>query len=165
MSGLLVVACGAPVSESRVSPTPTDDTTSESSTGATSAPISDATPSASPEAPKATAAPSTDPTPSAVEEPSAPVKDRSYAFVVSFISPGDGTDHAAYERLLALVKATPKPLHWALGHWGKEGEHDACFDLAELSSSEKTAFIAAVKKQVGGSPKVQIHEKAVCNSR
>ncbi len=163
VSSSLCLACGAPGPDPTVATVPSSDRDAgERPTVASSEPIPTAIPSASTAPPSASSSPTAKPE---SDSPSAPMKGKTYAFVVSFISPGDGTDQAAYERLLGLVKAAPKPLHWALGHWGKEGEHDACFDLSELSKAEKTAFVAAVKKEVGKSPKVQIHDSAVCNSR
>src|SRR5205085_973387 len=60
-----------------------------------------------------------------------PTHGKLYALVVSFTSPGNGTDGAAFERLRGVIAdvgaARVGHVH---GTWGKEGEHDECFDLA-----------------------------------
>ena len=116
--------------------------------------------------PVATAAPSASAAPSAPpdEVPVAPVPNKKYALVVSFFSPGNGTDREAYERLLGLIAKSPKKLAYATGHWGKEGEHDACFELTELSATEKTAFVASVKKEMAASTRVNVESNAVCKN-
>lgn len=106
-------------------------------------------------------APSVAPAPESTE----PKVVERYALVVSFISPGNGTDREAYDKLLALVKKQTKHLAVVTGRWGKEGEHDECFQLTELSAEEKKAFVAAVRKEVGGSKRVNIGENAECSSR
>jgi hypothetical protein len=92
--------------------------------------------------------------------PGAP-EDHPYDFVVSFISPGDGTDHEAESRLEAIVAAT-KGLEHARGTWGREGEHDECFMLGGLSAADRDAFVARVRAEVGNSKKVNISEGAAC---
>ncbi|MBC8070385.1 MAG: hypothetical protein IAG13_18780 [Deltaproteobacteria bacterium] len=94
-------------------------------------------------------------------EPGTPEAGKRYEFVVSFYSPGDGTDGAAFERLTAIVKETPG-LTQVTGRWGREGEHDECFTLAGLGAPERAAFIARVRKEVGNSKKVNISENAEC---
>ncbi len=102
------------------------------------------------------------PTVVASASPDAP---RSYALVVSFFSPGNGTDNAASDKLTAIVAKLPKKVAQVTGRWGKEGEHDECFDLGELDAKEKAAFIAQVKQDVGSSKRVNINENATCQSR
>lgn len=93
-----------------------------------------------------------------------PAHGRRYAVVVSFISPGNGTDGAAYERLLGIVRdvGAGKTGHVS-GRWGKEGEHDECFDLASLSRQEKKTFLERVRLAVAG-PRTQIKENDVCRN-
>lgn len=96
--------------------------------------------------------------------PAAPEAARKYDFVVSFTSPGDGTDHKAAERLATVVEATPK-LEYVQGRWGKEGEHNECFGLAALSDTERKAFIQRAKAAVASSSKVNIETNAECLHR
>jgi hypothetical protein len=95
--------------------------------------------------------------------PGTPEAGKSYDFVVSFYSPGDGTDGAAFDRLTAIVKET-KGLTQVTGRWGREGEHDECFTLTGLGAAERAAFIARVRKEVGNSKKVNISENAECQN-
>lgn len=104
-----------------------------------------------------------EPTP-APTEPVAVEAGRNYDLVVSFISPGDGTDHAAAERLEAAIAGVAGVVH-ARGHWGREGEHDECFVLGALSAEDRAAFIAKAKAAVADSKKVNVSENAVCQDR
>jgi hypothetical protein len=104
-----------------------------------------------------------EPTP-APTEPVAVEAGRNYDLVVSFFSPGDGTDHAAEQRLAAAIAGVAGVVH-ARGHWGREGEHDECFVLGALSAEDRAAFIAKAKAAVEGSEKVNVSENAVCQDR
>ncbi len=78
------------------------------------------------------------------------------ALIVSFYSPGNGTDHEAYERLEAIIRDTkPQPAR-TRSAWGREGEHDECFTLSELAPAARQAFIARVRREVGNSKRVNI---------
>lgn len=89
---------------------------------------------------------------------------RSYDLVVSFFSPGDGTDAAASQRLDEAVVGVAGVVR-ATGHWGREGEHDECFILTGLSEADRAAFIAKAKAAVADSKKVNVSEQAVCQDR
>lgn len=99
----------------------------------------------------------------AAEEPRETSIGKKDILVVSFISPGDGTDHAAYDRLKATLKSLSKVPPFVSRSWGKEGEHDECFDLSGLSAPERQAFLARVKEAVRSSKKVNITENGTCN--
>jgi hypothetical protein len=71
-----------------------------------------------------------------------------WSLVVSFLSQCCGTDHEAAAQLEALVASLPTPPRRARGMWGKEGETDACFDLAPLAPADRERFIASVRKEV-----------------
>lgn len=90
-----------------------------------------------------------------------PEPGRLYDLVVSFFSPGDGTDTAAAERLQNVVEETPKLGH-VRGQWGREGEHDECFTLNELASGERKVFVDRVNAAVAGSAKVEVRVHAEC---
>ncbi|MDF2694939.1 MAG: hypothetical protein K0S65_3322 [Labilithrix sp.] len=85
-----------------------------------------ALPSATPLPASAASAPPASQTASAPQETSIGKKN---ILVVSFISPGDGTDRAAYERLEASLKTVANLPPFVSHRWGREGEHDECFDL------------------------------------
>lgn len=122
-------------------------------------------PTPAPSASAAAPEPSATPEPSAAVEPGAPDPNKSYSFVVTFFSPGDGTDVAASDRLEAFLLRSKKQVPRVTGHWGKEGEHDECFSFAELSARERKAFMADVKQAIGASPKVSYREDAPCRDR
>jgi hypothetical protein len=87
---------------------------------------------------------------------------RTYALVVSFFSPGNGTDGEAFDRFEAMLKKqAPAPAH-VTSRWGREGEHDECFTLAELDEAKKRAFIGKVKEAIGGSKRVNVKLDAEC---
>ncbi|MBN9165635.1 MAG: hypothetical protein BGO98_16955 [Myxococcales bacterium 68-20] len=99
----------------------------------------------------------------AAEEPRETAIGEKDILVVSFISPGDGTDHAAYDRLKATLKSLAKVPPFVSRSWGKEGEHDECFDLSGLSAPERQAFIGRVKEAVRSSKKVNLAENGTCH--
>jgi hypothetical protein len=100
----------------------------------------------------------------AAETPAAetPPADGKMALIVSFYSPGNGTNEEAAAKLNALIDATqPKPARKTV-RWGREGEHDECFKLDDLSAEQKTAFIAAVEKELAGADRVNILKDEPC---
>jgi hypothetical protein len=84
-----------------------------------------------------------------------------YAVVVSFMSSGQGTDGAAFDRLQAALRDLPAVPH-VRRSWGKEGEHDECFDLAPLSPTERAQFSARVKSAIGDSDTASIADNLDC---
>lgn len=93
-----------------------------------------------------------------------PQHGKIYALVVSFTSPGNGTDDAAYERLRNVVSDVGATrVGHVHGHWGKEGEHDECFDLTALSFTEKKAFVQRVRL-ASNSDRVTVTENARCRN-
>lgn len=137
LATLVLVAC--PASPPSPPPTPT-----ASATASPSPPAAPATPS-----PTTTTGTTTPATP-------------TFALVVSFYSPGNGTDAAAFERLEKLLAAQPKKLARTTTRWGREGEHDECFLLTELTPAERTEFVAQVRKEMSSSQRVNIGENAEC---
>lgn len=108
--------------------------------------------------PPATEPPPVEEPPPAEEPPPPPTP---YDLVVSFISPGDGTDQAAYERLQAIV-AKYKGVVGVRANWGREGEHDECFTLTALSDGKRKEFIAKVEASMKKSSKVNVSVNAAC---
>jgi len=90
-----------------------------------------------------------------------PVPEKLYDVVVSFISPGDGTNREAADALQRFVVGVGPTLEHARGRWGKEGEHDECFDLSGLDAKARKRFLSFVKS-LAKKPKVQLGEKATC---
>ncbi len=85
-----------------------------------------------------------------------------YRLVVSFLSKGSGIDNTAHEAFLKFVNEHPeKPKH-EVYRWGREGEIDYCFQLAEFKSKGQKEFIENVKKIIGTSDVVQISENSPC---
>jgi hypothetical protein len=109
------------------------------------------------EEPPAETPPAEEPPPPA-EEPPPP---QPYDLVVSFTSPGDGTDQAAYERLKTIV-AKYKGIVQVRANWGREGEHDECFTLGELSPAKRKELIAKITASMKKSTKVTVTENAEC---
>lgn len=97
--------------------------------------------------------------------PGKPQTGKIYALVVSFISPGNGTDSAAYDRLRGVVRDVGGVARTGQvsGHWGKEGEHDECFDLHAMSFTEKKQFVQRVHL-AATSDRVTISEGARCRN-
>jgi len=117
-------------------------------------------PSASATPAPATAAPSTTAT-------AAPAEPRA-RLVVSFISPGNGTDHEAAEaldRIVADYAGRGIDLGRTSHPWGKEGEHDECFTLAALDAAGQTAVVAEIQKAMSGHDRVQLQESSLCRER
>lgn len=91
----------------------------------------------------------------------APTK-KSYSLVVAFGSPGDGTDHKAAERLEAIMKTQKVAAH-ERGRWGKEGEHDECFDLGAMADADREKLVARLKKEVA-SDRTTVKTNAPCRN-
>ncbi len=88
-------------------------------------------------------------------------KAQKYRLMVVFISKGAGTDATKREEFLKFVETHPKKPVNAKFQWGREGETDYCLTLSELSKSEQSAFVTAVKKIANGSDMMQISENVV----
>ncbi len=88
--------------------------------------------------------------------------------VVSFYSICCGIDNEAKESFDKFIKqyekTKRKKLAKAESHWGREGEIDYCFQLSELSRSEKKKFISKVRMLLKSSKLVHINENATCQS-
>lgn len=96
-------------------------------------------------------------------QPSTPTEPERFDLVVAFFSPGNGTDHEAASRLDFIVGKV-EGLRHTRGHWGKEGEHDECFDLSALSAAQRRDFLTKVRAAVGSSDRVTITEHAPCRN-
>jgi len=103
--------------------------------------------------------PQPEPGPSA--EPTHPEPGKIYDLVVSFGSPGDGTDRDAYERVRKVIEGT-SGLETATGYWGKEGEHDECFMLTHLSDPARKKFRDEIERATRGGKYVHVASKETC---
>jgi hypothetical protein len=75
-----------------------------------------------------------------------------------------GTDrnaHGALERAISPYRS--EALGERRGRWGKEGEYDVCFTLAELSPAARARLIREVKTTVGRRL-ATVRENAPCRS-
>lgn len=93
------------------------------------------------------------------------LKDMKYRFIVSFISIGEGTDRnakAVFETVLQKWQDKGQKIDYISAPWGREGEVDFCFPLAELSESEKGLFISEMRERLKSSSLVQFFENETC---
>lgn len=90
----------------------------------------------------------------------------TYRLTVSFISIGGGIDYAAKQKYDAFVADFGKRNKTKLAHetvgWGREGEVDYCFKLAELKDAQKSAFVTESKAMFVGNDLVKLKENASC---
>lgn len=100
---------------------------------------------------------------SATIEADAPV---TYRLIVSFISKGAGTDSEKRTAFLAYVDTHPLKPAYKKVIWGREGEADYCFNLAELTSKKDlVTFMDQVQKIAGDSDMMKISENAECQHK
>jgi hypothetical protein len=85
---------------------------------------------------------------------------------VSFISIGSGINHdalKAYDKFIAdYEKNHGVDLQFEVIHWGREGETDYCFKLAELKEKKQADFIAETQKVLKGKEHVIVSENFRC---
>lgn len=90
-------------------------------------------------------------------------------FTVSFISIGSGTDKNARKTFLDYLNdyevKNKKKLIFEVVPWGREGETDYCFKLAELKEDEQTNFITNIKELLKQSKLVRYSENTACKNR
>ncbi|MBK7585652.1 MAG: hypothetical protein IPI67_36385 [Myxococcales bacterium] len=97
--------------------------------------------------------------------PSAPELAR-YPLVVTLSSIGQGTDPDAPGQLERVVSdfETQNAVFLAVkvADWGKEGEDDYCYSLAEVSPEKARSLIHAVRAAFAGNELVQVRENVAC---
>jgi hypothetical protein len=90
----------------------------------------------------------------------------TYRMTVSFISKGGGIDSKAKVKFDAFVAGYETTNKVKLAHetvtWGREGEVDYCYKLAELKDPKKTAFVRESMALLTGNDRVQFKENANC---
>lgn len=94
---------------------------------------------------------------------------QKYRLVISFVSICCGTNREAHDKLDAFIsryeKKKKKKLTMEKLRWGKEGEFDYCFQLKELSKSEREKFIAEIKTLLKGEELIEIKENTTSYGR
>ena len=82
--------------------------------------------------------------------------------IVSFYSPGNGIDHRALALFSADILSKNENITYSKVSWGREGERDYCFQLAELSAEQQVAFIKEVNTLLGSVKRIRILENQEC---
>jgi hypothetical protein len=95
------------------------------------------------------------------------VKDTlSFAYLVSFYSPGDGIDAQGAQAFEAFLqheqKESAEKISYIRVPWGREGERDYCIRLNGLSDTEATAFAEAMNKVLRQAQKVNVLKDQPC---
>jgi hypothetical protein len=90
----------------------------------------------------------------------------TYRMTVSFTSMGGGIDFKAkstFDKFVSTYEATNKVklAHETVG-WGREGEVDYCYKLAELKDPKKSDFVNQCKAQVKGKAQIELKENSTC---
>ncbi|MCC7331154.1 MAG: hypothetical protein IT232_00990 [Flavobacteriales bacterium] len=94
-------------------------------------------------------------------------EDVVFDVIVKFISKGEGIARdlkTTFEEAVAKFnKQNHTNIEADVRHWGREGETDLNYNLKNLSTKQKSAFISMVKETVGHTDMVQIkfNEKGV----
>ncbi len=94
------------------------------------------------------------------------VQSENYRFSVSFYSIGTGINYKAKEEFLALVAAFEKRkkvnLPYETVQWGREGETNLCFNLADLNEEQQKTFIVESKDKLKNAVNVRCSENTPC---
>lgn len=88
----------------------------------------------------------------------------NFRLSVSFYSIGTGTDQAAREKFDKFIaEYTPKVTAQSK-RWGREGEIDYCFRLAELTPQQQADFVKKAREVLASSKLVHVNENAPCRN-
>lgn len=94
-------------------------------------------------------------------------QDVVFDVIVQFISKGEGIAHSIKTKFEEAVAKFNKDNHTNIEadvrHWGREGETDLNYNLKNLSTKQKSAFLSLVKETVGDTDMVNVkyNEKGV----
>ena len=94
-------------------------------------------------------------------------QDVVFDVIVQFISKGEGIDHSIKTKFEEAVAKFNKDNHTNIEadvrHWGREGETDLNYNLKNLSTKQKSAFLSLVKETVGDTDMINVkyNEKGV----
>ena len=95
--------------------------------------------------------------------------EESYRLTISFISVCCGINSGAKAKLDEFISSYEKrkdvKLERETVHWGREGEVDYCFKLAELSSDGQKAFVLEIRSLLEKAERVHIEENAPCRNK
>jgi hypothetical protein len=95
--------------------------------------------------------------------------ENQYRFGVSFYSIGSGIDVKAKKLFLDFIRdfETGRGLRLSVEEvrWGREGEVDYCFRLAELTAPDQEKFIADIRSLLQPSKWVRFSENSPCRER
>lgn len=83
--------------------------------------------------------------------------------VVSFISQGEGIDHTTKDSFDAWLK-TKGAAKAEISSWGREGELNYCFALANMTIAEQDKFVEEVRTKLTGRKMVHINENTNCDN-
>jgi hypothetical protein len=93
----------------------------------------------------------------------------TYRFSVSFYSIGTGIDVKAKQSFMSFLREFEEKnkvnISYETSQWGKEGEVDFCFKLAELDMKGQLAFIKESKANLSAATHVIFKENEVCMGR
>lgn len=93
------------------------------------------------------------------------VQAETYRFHVSFYSIGQGIDNEMKQKFVDWLKSYPVVVAYEETPWGREGEVDFCFKLAELSAGDQLEFIKKAKDLLISSSLVHINENVPCSHK
>lgn len=86
--------------------------------------------------------------------------------IVQFYSIGTGINANSKTALDNYIseyeKLLKKSISYQVVHWGREGEYDACFRLANLDEEQRHTFISELKKLYDENSRVHILENQNC---
>lgn len=83
---------------------------------------------------------------------------------VSFYSIGSGIDQETRAKFEKFVAEYSPQVTVQSKRWGREGEIDYCFRLAELTKDQQEDFIRKAKNVIGSSKLVHFNENASCRN-
>jgi hypothetical protein len=90
----------------------------------------------------------------------------NYRFRVSFFSIGSGIDGDAKQEYMNFLRSFEAKMNtnisYEVNQWGKEGETNFCFKLAELSEKDQLQFIAESKDKLKNAKNVRFIENEPC---
>ena len=87
-------------------------------------------------------------------------KDKVYDMIISFISKGEGIDRDLKTKVDTVLenfnKTSKTDIKPEIIGWGREGEVDYNFNLKNLSTKQKKAFISSIEETVGSTDMAHI---------
>jgi len=103
----------------------------------------------------------TDSASEAIEEVKEAVQERA-RLIVSFYSPGNGIDNEAHQLFAKEILESNKEIKYSKVSWGREGEVDYCFQLANMTAGEQAVFVDKVMDLLRNSERIHFYENEAC---